>query len=75
MVARTVHETARQVEGLSDNLSNRSVNELMHSATQLARAQPALFVGGSVVAGFALARFLMSSSPRRPGAGQDSYNS
>lgn len=75
MVAHTVHETARQVEGFSDNLSNRSVNELIHSATQLARAQPALFIGGSVVAGFALARFLMSSSPQRPNISQDSYHS
>ena len=74
-VARTVHETARQVEGLSDNLSGRSVNELIQSATELARAQPALFVGGSVVAGFALARFLMSSSPHRSGAGVGSQHS
>ena len=74
-VARTVHETARQVEGLSDNLSGRSVNELIQSATELARAQPALFIGGSVVAGFALARFLMSSAPHRSGGGPDSYQS
>jgi hypothetical protein len=69
MVARTVHEAARSVEGLSDNLSNRNVNELIESAAQLARAQPALFIGGSVAAGFALARFLKSSargSPRAP---------
>ena len=72
-VARTVHETARQVQGLSDNLSGRSVNELIQSATELARAQPALFIGGSVVAGFALARFLMSGSPHRSGAGPDSH--
>jgi hypothetical protein len=74
-VARTVHETARQVEGLSDNLSGRSVNELIQSATELARARPALFIGGSVVAGFALARFLMSSSSHRSSAGSDSYQS
>jgi hypothetical protein len=71
--ARTVRETARQVEGLSDNLSGRSVNELIHTAAQLARAQPAVFIGGSVVAGFALARFLKSSSQQRSGASQDPY--
>jgi hypothetical protein len=71
MVARTVHETARQVEGLSDNLSGRSVNELIGSAAQLARSQPALFIGGSVVAGFALARFLRSSSAERSEARQN----
>ncbi len=74
-VARTVHETARQVEGFWDNLSGRSVNELIQSATELARAQPALFIGGSVIAGFALARFLMSSSSHQPSAGPDSYQS
>jgi hypothetical protein len=31
MAARTVRESARQVEGLSDNLSGRSVNELICS--------------------------------------------
>jgi hypothetical protein len=30
-----------------------------------ARRQPALFIGGSVAAGFALARFLKSSADRR----------
>lgn len=61
-VAGAVHEAARKVDGLSDNLSNRDVNELIKSAAQLARAQPVLFLGGSVAAGFALARFLKSSS-------------
>ena len=70
-VARTVHEAARSVEGLSDNLSSRDVNQLIGSAAQFARAQPALFFGGSVAAGFALARFLKSS--QRPAAGFDPH--
>ncbi len=74
-VARTVHEAARRVDGLSDNLSNRNVNELIDSAAQLARSQPALFVGGSIAAGFALARFLKSSARQRPSAGFDPYQS
>jgi hypothetical protein len=74
-VAQTVHQAARQVEGLSDNLSSRNVNELIESATQLARTQPALFIGGSVAAGFALARFLKSSARQRPSAGYDPYQS
>ena len=73
MVARTVHEAARGVESLSDNLSNRNVNELIDSAAQLARAQPALFIGGSIAAGFALARFLKSSGRQRPAADFDPY--
>ena len=73
-VASTVHQAARRVDELSDNLSNRNLNELIDSVTQLARSQPALFLGGSVAAGFALARFLKSSSARhRPSAGFDPY--
>ena len=74
LVARTVHEAARGVEGLSDNLSNRNVNELIDAGVRLARAQPALFVAGSVAAGFALARFLKSSGREQPG-GLDPYQS
>jgi hypothetical protein len=74
LVASTVHEAARGVEGLSDSLSNRNVNELVDSAVRLARAQPVLFLGGSVAAGFALARFLMSGSRDRA-AGFDPYQS
>lgn len=61
-VARTVRQAAQQVNGLSDSLANRDVNDLIDQATQFARAQPMLFIGGSVAAGFALARFLKSSS-------------
>ena len=42
-------------------------------AAELARVQPALFIGGSVAAGFALARFLKSSARQRPSAGYDPY--
>jgi hypothetical protein len=72
-IARTVHEAARRVDGLSDNLSNRNVNEIVDSAARLARAQPALFIGGSVAAGFALARFLRSSAGQRQSVGYDPY--
>ena len=60
-IARSVHEVAKQIDGFSDSLADRNVNELIDQAAQMARAQPALFLGGSVVAGFALARFLWSS--------------
>jgi hypothetical protein len=70
-VARMVHETARRVGDLSSELSSRNVNELLEQATQLARAKPALFIGGSVAAGFALARFLASSARRGPARTSD----
>jgi hypothetical protein len=74
-IAQSVRTAAKKVDGFSDNLSNRDVNELIDSATQLARAQPVLFVGGSIAAGFALARFLMSSSRQRSGGRAGSMNS
>ncbi len=72
LAARAVHEAARGVEDFSDNLSNRNVNELVDAGVRLARTQPALFVAGSVAAGFALARFLKSGGREQPG-GFDSY--
>jgi len=67
-IARSVHEAASRVNRLSDNLGNRDIAELIDSATRLARTQPVLFLGGSVVAGFAMARFLKSSGRNRSGA-------
>ena len=72
LVARAIHEAARGVDGLSDNLSNRNVNELVDAGIRLARAQPAIFAAGSVAAGFALARFLKSTA-RTQSAGSSSY--
>jgi hypothetical protein len=62
-VARHIREAAKSVEGLSNNLRNRSVDELMHAASDLARSQPGVFVAGAVAAGFALSRFFKSSAP------------
>jgi hypothetical protein len=61
-IAHSVRDAAHKVEGLSNNISNRSVDELLKAATDLARAQPMLFIGGAVAAGFALSRFLKSGA-------------
>jgi hypothetical protein len=61
-LARSVRDAATKVEGFSENIGNRDINELMKAATELARAQPMLFIGGAVAAGFALSRFLKSSA-------------
>jgi len=73
-VARSVRETADRVTRLSDTISNRTISELLDSATQLARTQPALFLGGSVFAGFAMARFLKSSAHHRSGSARATVN-
>jgi len=61
-VAQSVRDAAHKVEGLSKNISNRSVDELLKAAADLARSQPMLFIGGAVAAGFAFSRFLKSSA-------------
>ncbi len=65
-VAHYVREAAGKVEGLSGNIGSRNVSELMRAATDLARAQPLMFFGGAVAAGFALSRFLKSSATHHP---------
>jgi hypothetical protein len=73
MVARSIRAAAQKVEGFSTNLNGRSVDELLKASGDFAKSQPFLFVGMSVAAGFALARFLKSSaeipSPARKDAG------
>jgi hypothetical protein len=68
-VAKSVRDAAGKIEGLSDNLSHRSVDDLMKAATELARSQPTMFIAGAVVAGFALSRFLKSSANGSPQTG------
>lgn len=62
-IAHYVRDAAEKVDNLSSNIGNRDVNQLMRSMTDLARSQPMWFFGGAVAAGFALSRFLKSSSP------------
>lgn len=73
-VANAVRTTARRVEEFSAGLRNRRVEDLVRSASDVARSQPALFFAGAIVAGFAFSRFLKSSAnrplsePAAPGA-------
>jgi hypothetical protein len=62
--ARFIHSAADTMQGASSNLRERSVEDLVGSFRDFARRQPAAAFAGSVLAGFALARFLKSSSPR-----------
>jgi hypothetical protein len=64
MVARYVREAGQQVEVLSQNLRGRNITDLMGAASDLARAQPVVFIAGAIAAGFALSRFLKSSASR-----------
>jgi hypothetical protein len=61
-VARYVHVAAESLRNLSGSIEGRSLNELMRSASDLARSRPSLYFAGAVAAGFALSRFLKSSA-------------
>jgi ABC-type transporter Mla subunit MlaD len=67
-VANYVHEAAAQLEDVAKTLRHRSVDDLIEEIGSFARAQPAIFFGGAMLAGFALTRFLKSSG-RRAGQG------
>lgn len=64
MAANYVHDAAAKLERASATLRERSIEELLGSVTQFARAQPAVLFGGAIIAGFALSRFLKSSASR-----------
>jgi ABC-type transporter Mla subunit MlaD len=63
-VANYVHEAASQLEDVAKTLRHRSVDDLIEEIGSFARAQPAIFFGGAMLAGFALTRFLKSSGQR-----------
>jgi len=76
-VARRIRDAAAQVESFTDGISNRSLGELVTAATDLARRQPTYFIAGAVLGGFALARFIKSSSSQAAtqSSGSSSYGS
>jgi hypothetical protein len=62
--ARYVRDAAEKIDLFSSNLRNRNVDDLLRALSDLARSQPALFMGGAVAVGFAVARFVKSSAQR-----------
>jgi hypothetical protein len=59
-----IHSVADGLESASSALRERSVEDLVSTFNNFARRQPAAAFAGSVLAGFALSRFLKSSAPR-----------
>lgn len=69
--ARALEQAAGGLERFADGLRSRDVDSLMDQATRLARQQPAMFIGGTIAAGFLLSRFLKSSAERPHGHSYD----
>lgn len=61
---RVIEQAASGLDRLADTLRSRDIDAMIDQATSLMRRQPALFIGGTVVAGFMLSRFLKSSNER-----------
>jgi gas vesicle protein len=66
--AQYIRRAAEQMDGVSDALRRRDLNQLMGGVQDFARRQPTAFLGAAVLAGFAVVRFLKSSTATSSGA-------
>jgi methyl-accepting chemotaxis protein len=57
-----IHQAADTMENASAALKEHSIEELIGGLGQFARSQPAAFFGAAVLTGFALSRFIKSST-------------
>jgi hypothetical protein len=66
IAARTIEMAAGYVEDAAEKMRNGSLNDVVDGMTSFARRQPAAFLGLSVLAGFAVVRFLKASAGNGP---------
>jgi ElaB/YqjD/DUF883 family membrane-anchored ribosome-binding protein len=57
-----MRKAASQVEGVSDSIRTGNFNDVVRNAQDFARRQPTAFLGIAALAGFAVVRFLKSST-------------
>lgn len=67
--AEALHSVAQRLDSAASALRERSIDEWIDGARSFARKQPLAFFAGAVATGFALSRFLKSSSPEPHGHG------
>jgi hypothetical protein len=65
-IADFVREAAQTVEGLSNDLRERSLREIADSVSNFAKLEPVAFLGAAVLAGFVLARLSAQTAPGSP---------
>lgn len=63
--ARAAHQVADQVENLANQLRTKDLNTVTRDVSNFARNNPALFIGGAALLGFAATRFLKARDPQR----------
>lgn len=62
--AEFVHAAASRLERGAGALRERSMSDLMAGFNELGRKEPLTLLGGAMLAGFAICRFLKSSADR-----------
>ena len=65
MIADYSRYAAEGLESMAQSLERRDLDDFVEGVEDFARQRPVAFLGGAMVAGFALARFMKSSSARR----------
>ena len=70
-VAQYIDQAADQLERFSSRMRDKDVSEILRDVQQLARRQPALFIGGSFAVGLLAARFLRSSQENESYGGRE----
>jgi hypothetical protein len=65
MIAEYSRYAAEGLESMAQSLDRRDLDDFVEGVESFARQRPLAFLGGTMVAGFALARFMKSSSARR----------
>ena len=60
-----IHDAAERIDNAASDLRNSSLNDLVDGVRRLAQERPLALIGGSVLTGFVLTRFLMSADGRR----------
>jgi hypothetical protein len=66
-LSQWVHQAAQQVDRVVGYLEGHDPGGLVRDMEDLARRNPALFLGGTYAAGLVLGRFLRASAPERRG--------
>jgi len=65
LTASCVEQAADSIERLSRALQRQDLDEIVGNVEDFARRQPVAFLGGAVLTGLVLARFMKSSAARR----------
>lgn len=63
--ARAAQQVADQVEGIAAHLRTADLTTVTRDVSNFARKNPALFIGGAALLGFAATRFLKARDPQR----------